>query len=230
MKACAFFDLDHTIIKGNSGFLYTDALRQHGLIKPIDFIKSIWWAIEHRVGVLNSEEFIKTVLAWGKGRPEEETIMICNWIFQRHLKGQIFKEALDLIRKHKEAGEEPIILSAASNYVVEPVSKYIGLDRFICTRLKTKNGRFTGELDGGHCYGEGKLKRLREFVEKAGVDLSKSFLYADSLSDVPVLEIVGHPVVVNPSFRMAHLAKKRAWPILYFKTFDPSFREQGIRQ
>ena len=129
----------------------------------------------------------------------------------------VYAEALAIIDEHHRAGREVVVISSSPVEVVEPLGKYLGIDRMIGTRSALDSeGRYTGELEF-YAYGPGKATAMEELAEAEGIDLSASYAYSDSLTDAPMLHIVGHPVAVNPDKELRELAIEQDWQIMEFR-------------
>jgi phosphoserine phosphatase len=109
-----------------------------------------------------------------------------------------------------------VIVSGATKYVVRPLAECMGVKHFLYTRLETENGRFTGRVVEPVCFEEGKIYWLQQLVDQQRIDLARSWFYTDSITDLPLLELVGHPVVVNPDPRIYRTALRRRWPVRFF--------------
>ncbi len=151
---------------------------------------------------------------WLKGMEEKEYAEFSLQIVEDELMPRMRPKMLDEIRKHKERGGKNVLLSAALNYTCDPIARLLELDGVICSRLEAVNGIFTGKSFGRLNFGDEKLIRMKSYCEQLGCIPENDYYYADSISDAFVLEKVGHPVCVNPDFRLARLAKKRNWRIL----------------
>lgn len=128
----------------------------------------------------------------------------------------IYKEAADLIKKHQDEGREVIIVSSAPIEIVQPLADHFKVNHCIATTVRRDlDGNFNGELEL-LAYGAQKPKAIRELAEKLNIDLAESYAYSDSFTDVPLLECVGHPVVVNPDRQLARYAHEQNWPITRF--------------
>ena len=125
-------------------------------------------------------------------------------------------EARRLLDRHRHAGRDTYIVSAAPQEIVEPLAHSLGMTSGIGTRSDVVDGVYTGELDGPFCYGEGKVQAMREIADWQGYDLSQCYAYSDSASDLPMLEAVGHPVAVNPDGKLERHARRHGWPIVIF--------------
>jgi phosphoserine phosphatase len=124
---------------------------------------------------------------------------------------------LDEVYGHQDAGRATFIVSAAGNGVVEPLAAVLGMDGGIGTSYEIEEGTFTGRFDGPFVYGPGKVEAMEAFAAEHGIDLAESFAYSDSVSDLPMLRAVGHPVVVNPDPPLAELAREEGWQTMRFE-------------
>jgi HAD superfamily phosphoserine phosphatase-like hydrolase len=126
-----------------------------------------------------------------------------------------YKEALELIADHKAAGRRVYIVSAAPEEIVEPLARYLGAEGAIATQAAVSAGRYTGQLLS-YAFGPQKAATIRQIAQRDNLDLSESWAYSDSATDVPMLEAVGHPVAVNPDRALRRTARMRGWPVLHF--------------
>jgi HAD superfamily hydrolase (TIGR01490 family) len=127
----------------------------------------------------------------------------------------VFDEAVSLIEEHQLAGRDVIIVSASGAEVVEPIGEMLGADGVIATRMTIEDGKYTGEI-GFYAYAENKATAIAQLAQEKGYDLSRSYAYSDSITDVHMLEVVGNPYAVNPDKELRRQARERGWPILVF--------------
>jgi hypothetical protein len=127
----------------------------------------------------------------------------------------VFDEAVQLIAEHKAAGRDVIIISSSGTEIVEPIGERLGVDLANGTQVAIQDGEYTGEILF-YAYGEGKADAMRELAVERGYELAESFAYCDSFTDLPMLDLVGHPFAVNPDSELRKLATERGWPILDF--------------
>jgi len=127
----------------------------------------------------------------------------------------VFDEAVSLIDEHRLAGRDIVIVSASGAEVVEPIGQLLGADRVIATRMEIVEGKYTGNIDY-YAYAEEKARAIESLAETAGYDLSESYAYSDSVTDVHMLKVVGHPFAVNPDRELRRIATTEAWPVLSF--------------
>jgi putative phosphoserine phosphatase/1-acylglycerol-3-phosphate O-acyltransferase len=129
----------------------------------------------------------------------------------------IYPEAERRVRKHLELGHFVALVSGSTRYVLDPLAAHLGVKHVLCTELESDQGVLTGRVVEPVCFGRGKVHRLSQLIECEGLDLPRSWFYTDSMSDLPLLELVGHPVVVNPDPPLYREARRRRWPIEFFE-------------
>jgi HAD superfamily hydrolase (TIGR01490 family) len=141
----------------------------------------------------------------------------------------VYDEAVELMAMHKTAGRDLVIVSTSGEEVVAPIGEMLGADEVVATRMVVAEGRYTGEI-AQYAYGPEKAVLVRELAERKGYDLTASYAYSDSVTDVPMLESVGHPFAVNPDRALRKIAVERGWPVLTFSNAVP-LRERisGLR-
>jgi len=152
-----------------------------------------------------------------KNTREDRAKEIIDEYFELHLKYKFYNDGLKLIEQLKGEGYRIILISNAINLIVERIEKYLKADDSIGTILEVVDGRLTGKIDGSIVYGLEKKRVLEEYSRKNDIKLSNASAYGDHISDISMLELVGHPFVVNPSNRLSSIAIKKGWPILIFK-------------
>ena len=127
----------------------------------------------------------------------------------------VFAEAADLIAAHKLCGRDVVVVSASGEEIVAPIARALGATHAMATRMVVEDGKYTGEV-AFYCYGEGKVQAIRELAAREGYPLEHCYAYSDSITDLPMLEAVGHPSVVNPDRGLRKEANERGWPVLTF--------------
>jgi HAD superfamily hydrolase (TIGR01490 family) len=215
----AFFDLDKTIVSKSSSLALTRPMYRAGLVSRSALLKG---AYGHLVYVLmgaddkKMERAKEAMLALSKGWDREEVEELVREVLDEVLDPFLYLEALDLIQLHRALGRKVFIVSSSPEEVVRPMADRIGVDDVIATRAETKDGRYTGRLEF-YAYGESKADAVREVAEREGLDLSSSYAYTDSITDLPMLEAVGHPIAVNPDRDLRKVATERGWRIRDFR-------------
>jgi HAD superfamily hydrolase (TIGR01490 family) len=128
----------------------------------------------------------------------------------------VYQEALDLMALHRAEGRQIYIVSSSPEEVVRPLASHFGVSGVIATRARIEDGRYTGELEF-YCYGEAKAQAIRSLAERVGIELESSYAYTDSITDLPMLEAVGHPVAVNADRDLRREAEARTWDVRDFR-------------
>jgi HAD superfamily hydrolase (TIGR01490 family) len=215
----AFFDLDGTIIAKSSPLALSRSFMREGLIGKGFLLKSLYAQLVFQlVGADETkmermrEEAAKLTAGW----EVEKVRQVVNEVLDEVISPLIYAEALRLIEEHRAAGRAVCIVSSSPAEIVEPFAALLGVDHWIATRPTIVDGKYTGQLDF-YAFGEGKPEAMRTLSEELGIDLDGSFAYSDSETDLPMLECVGNPVVVNPDKTLRAVAVERGWKIEAFK-------------
>jgi HAD superfamily hydrolase (TIGR01490 family) len=219
-RAAAFFDLDKTLMAGSSGMQFARIAARHGIVGRRQLAS---WAVEHlryRLRGTTDErtnEVLRAARELISGVPVR-SVERMNPEVMAAILPRIYPQMLDEVYAHQDAGRATFIVSAAGNGVVEPLAAVLGMDGGIGTSYEIgEEGTFTGRLDGPFVYGPGKVEAMEAFAADHGIDLAESFAYSDSVSDLPMLRAVGHPVVVNPDPPLAELAREEGWQTMRFE-------------
>jgi HAD superfamily hydrolase (TIGR01490 family) len=216
-RAAAFFDLDGTLIPGSATIPLARAAFRAGMVTPPELVRDL----RHGVSFLlqgatdeRSEAVRDRILAAVTGRTTQEMVELSDG-FIPDVAASITPAMGRVLAEHAAAGRDRIVLSASPTEIVSRVAAAAGLERGTGTASELDaDGRYTGRLDGPFCYGPGKAGILRAIAAQEGYDLAASYAYSDSLSDLPMLEAVGHAVAVNPEPELRDLAEARGWPIV----------------
>jgi HAD superfamily hydrolase (TIGR01490 family) len=212
-----FFDMDKTLIAENSGTLYMKYRYQRGEVTMWDMLKGLSAYLRYKAGMLDIDSWTKNMLLQFRGQSERTLTREANRWFREMVVQTIYPEAEALVRRHQEAGHVVAIVSGGTKFVVKPLAERLGIKHFLYTRLEVEHGRFTGRVIEPICFEEGKIYWLQQFIEEQRIDLAKSWFYTDSVTDLPLLELVGHPVVTNPDPFLYRVAVRRSWPVRFFK-------------
>ena len=216
--SAAFFDLDRTLIAGASAFVFARAARDAGFIRTIDFAKDALQALKFRLSGSSDQSSMdvrERILAGVAGKREEDLVSL-NEMVLPELLSMIRPEARAVLEQHHNAGRQTFIVSASPIEIVEPLAQALGMTGGIGTRGEVIDGIYTGRLEGPFCYGEGKAEAIKLEAAERGIDLEASFAYSDSASDLPMMQLVGHAVAVNPDATLAKVARERGWPVVTF--------------
>jgi HAD superfamily hydrolase (TIGR01490 family) len=213
----AFFDMDKTLIAENSASLYMRYRYQRGEIGGLDLLKGIGAYLQYKLGILDIRNWTKTMMVQFRGQSEALLEAEAKTWFDELVVQTVYPEAEELVRKHAAQGHVVAIVSGATKFVVRPLAERLGIEHFLYTRLEVEDGCFTGRVIEPICFEEGKIYWLQQFIEEHGIDLAKSWFYTDSITDLPLLDLVGHPVATNPDPLLYRAAVKRRWPVRFFK-------------
>lgn len=217
-SAAAFFDLDRTLISGSSVFAFGMAAWRHGMVTTKELASDGLNAILFRLGGSTDEKANAVrdrILEAIRGRHVSELEELGDEVIAQLLDA-VRRESQALIDLHHEAGRETFIVSASPVEIVREFAKAVGLSGGIGTVSEITSGVYTGELSEPFCYGKGKAVAIEKLASQRGYDLRLCYAYSDSISDLPMLELVGHPVAVNPDRALESIASQRGWPIIEF--------------
>ncbi len=212
----AFFDMDLTLIAENSGSLYMKHRYAQGEIDGWELAKGALAYLRYKVGLLDITAWSRQAMLAFEGESEAELERQAEaWLVDTVLPF-VYPEAREAVRWHQAEGHLVAIVSGATRFVVGPLAKHLGIDHFLYTRLEVEDGRFTGRVIEPVCFEAGKIHWLEQLVAEEQIDLARSWFYSDSITDLPLLELVGHPVVTNPDPRLYREAVRRRWPVRFF--------------
>ncbi len=205
---------------GSSGMQFARVATRHGIVGRRQLAS---WAIEHLRYRLRgtTDERTTEVLRVARDLIAEvpaRSLERMNPEVMAAILPRVYPQMLDEVYAHQDEGRATFIVSAAGNGVVEPLAAVLGMDGGIGTRYEVNaDGAFTGRFDGPFVYGKGKVEAMEAFAAEHGIDLAASYAYSDSLSDLPMLRAVGHPVAVNPDPALTELARKEGWQTMRFE-------------
>ena len=214
----AFFDLDKTIIAKSSTLAFSREFQAGGLISRRAMLRSAYAQFVFFVGGADHDQmekmrqFMSQLCAgWDVATVRE----IVTDTLLNIVDPLVYDEAVTLIEEHRLAGRDIVIVSASGAEVVEPIGQLLGADRVIATRMEIVDGKYTGNIDY-YAYAEEKARAITELAETNGYDLSACYAYSDSITDVHMLQVVGHPSAVNPDKELRRVAQTNGWPVLSF--------------
>jgi HAD superfamily hydrolase (TIGR01490 family) len=219
-RSAAFFDLDKTIIAKSSTLAFGKPLYKAGFLNRRALLKAGIAQIVYVMVGADHDQMEKVrgqLLALTKGWDRRQVGELVRETVDEIVAPLVYAEALAIIDEHHRADRKVVIISSSPEEVVRPLAVYLGVDDVIATRSKSgPDGRYTGELEF-YAYGPGKAEAIREMAERESLNLDDSYAYSDSITDLPMLEAVGHPVVVNPDKELEEIATARDWQVMNFE-------------
>jgi len=214
----ALFDLDNTLLSGDSDFEWSQFLVEQGILdRELFEAKNLAFYEQYKAGTLNIQEFLEFQLA-PLARHSRKVLDGWHEEFMRiKVRPMMGEKAKTLVAKHREAGDICMIVTATNSFVTAPIAREFGVDHLIATDPEQKNGEFTGGVAGVPSFREGKVVRMEQWLDERGWDwasFERSWFYSDSLNDLPLLSKVKHPVAVDPDATLRAHAEKQGWPVL----------------
>jgi HAD superfamily hydrolase (TIGR01490 family) len=214
----AFFDLDKTVIAKSSTLAFSRPFFQSGLINRRAVLKSAYAQFVFASSGADADQVERMrahITALCTGWDVAQVRSIVEETLHDIVDPLVYAEAAELVADHKAKGHDVVIISASGEEIVAPVAEMIGATGFVGTRMVAVDGRYTGEIDF-YCYGENKATAVKQLAAERGYDLDACHAYSDSVTDLPMLEAVGHPTAVNPDRALRAAALDRGWPVLTF--------------
>jgi HAD superfamily hydrolase (TIGR01490 family) len=218
VRTAAFFDLDKTIIAKSSTLAFSKPFFNQGLLNRRAVLKSSYAQFIFLLSGADHDQMdrMRTHLTnMCTGWDVAQVKSIVNETLHDIMTPLVFAEAADLIAAHKLCGRDVVVVSASGEEIVAPIARALGATHAMATRMVVADGKYTGEV-AFYCYGEGKVQAIRELAAREGYPLEHCYAYSDSITDLPMLEAVGHPSVVNPDRGLRREAADRGWPMLSF--------------
>ncbi len=215
VQKLALFDLDNTLLAGDSDYLWGQFMVERGLVDgPRYASENRRYYEAYKAGTLDIREFLRFSL-----RPlrDNDPDVLKNWRRQfvaEKIIPIIPAASHELLRLHRARGDELLIITATNRFVTEPIAAELGVAHLLATDPEIVDGRYTGEISGTPCFQSGKVERLGEWLAQRGTSYAERWFYSDSHNDLPLLEQVEHPVAVDPDDLLQERALARGWPVV----------------
>jgi HAD superfamily hydrolase (TIGR01490 family) len=215
----AFFDLDKTIISKSSSLALSRPMYRAGLVTRGQLLRGAYAQLVYALVGADEKKMDRLkegMLQLTKGWDRDEVEQLVDEVLIDVIDPFVYQEALDLMELHRAEGRAIYIVSSSPEEVVRPLARHFGVAGVLATRARIVDGRYTGELEF-YCYGDAKAEAIRELAAERGIDLSSSYAYSDSVTDLPMLQEVGHPVAVNADRDLRKEAEASEWEIRTFR-------------
>lgn len=212
----AFFDLDHTLSGEVSGKALAKGAIRKGLLGRRDVIKALKLSLSYKLQLEDPLKVVSKMVLWTNGMPEQKLKDLCNEVSLKIIIPSIYPQVMPELKYHRNNNAGLVILSSALSYVCRVIADHLEMDDILCSRIEIDEGIVNGRPLGRLCFGEEKLERLKAYCSEKRIDPRETWYYADSITDLPVLEKVGFPVCVNPDRKLLKAANKNGWRICHW--------------
>ena len=210
--AIAFFDLDRTLLAVNSASLWVKREMDAGHITRWQALRAASWLIRYKLGFGRLEDALSGAVRMLAGTRDAELREKSHRFYREQLRTQFRPRAREVLEAHRAAGDHLVMLTSSWSHLADAVAEELGMHAVLCNRFALDAaGVHLGRLTGDICFGAGKVTHAREYAQKVGGSLEDAVFYTDSYSDLPVLRLVGRPVVVNPDGRLRRHAARQGW-------------------
>lgn len=212
-RRAALFDMDRTLVRVETASLYVRYQRDIGEAHLADSLRVAWWVLLYTFNLIDAPKVATKALTQLRGMPETVLSARCDDWFHRYVARHVSDAARLAVGRHRARGDLLAIATGASPYASRPLARALGIPHVLATDLEVVDGHFTGRPVMPLCFGEGKVHRASSLLALHGIELRDATFYSDSVTDLPLLEAVGEPIVVNPDPRLQRIARQRGWPI-----------------
>jgi HAD superfamily hydrolase (TIGR01490 family) len=210
----ALFDMDRTLVRKQTASLYVRYQRERGQATLVDSVRVLYWVAQYTLGVIDAQDVAARALQSIAGVHETVFASRCDDMYRRLVEPHVADLGRAAVEAHRARGDLLAIVTGASAYTARPLARRLGIPHVVSSELEVgADGCFTGRVVDPLCYGEGKVARTELLGRALGFALEGSTFYTDSLTDLPLLERVREPIVINPDPRLARVAKKRGWRV-----------------
>lgn len=211
----AIFDLDNTLLGGDSDHAWGQFLVDKGIVDGADYQRANdhFYAL-YQSGELDILEFLEFALKPLAAHPRDQLERWHREFMQQSIAPMRLPRADALLQQHRERGDDLLIITATNEFVTAPIAASLGVEHLLATTPELVDGAYTGRVVGTPCFQAGKVARLKDWLAKTGHNLDNSWFYSDSHNDLPLLELVDNPVAVDPDATLEAVARSKQWPII----------------
>lgn len=211
----AIFDLDNTLLNGDSDHAWGEFLVQQGIVDGNTYKQANdHFYQQYQQGHLDIFEYLEFALKPLAAHSKQQLDVWHAEFMQKMILPMFQPKADALLQQHREAGDYLLIITATNRFVTEPIAHALGVDAILATEPEFINGAFTGKVAGTPCFREGKVTRLQQWLKETGITLKQSYFYSDSHNDLPLLQMVENPVAVDADDELSRYAKAAGWPMI----------------
>jgi len=206
----AFFDMDNTVLRVETGMSWVRFLYKRGELPPRMLAKAIYWQALYKLAVLDMDTVFTKLTLSLRGDSEAEMIAKCDIWYRAHVAPEVAPAARVAIAHHRQAGHLVVLATGSTQYAARPVARGLGIEHVLSSELEVEHGVFTGR-PAAFCFGHHKVALAEAWAARHDVDLAASYFYSDSYNDLPMLERVGTAIAVNADARLRRHARRRGW-------------------
>lgn len=215
----ALFDLDNTLLAGDSDYLWGQFLIKNKMVDASWFEgENLRFYREYEQGVLDIQAYLAFQLGVLAQYDKKDLDAMRADFLEEMIKPIVAVKSHELIKRHKDQGDTLVIITATNRFVTTPIADELGVKHLIATDIEIKNGQYTGRPDGTPCFQEGKVTLLNSWLSHNQKTLTGSSFYSDSHNDLPLLKVVDNPIAVDPDHKLNDYAKKMQWPIISLRS------------
>ena len=214
----ALFDLDNTLLAGDSDYLWGCFLVEKGMVDGQLYEEANdRFYRDYKDGTLDIHEFLNFALQPLADNDPALLQSLHDEYMEKHIRPIMTRRGRELIQQHQRQGDHTVVITATNSFVTGPIARAFGADDLIATEPEIIDGRYTGKVAGIPCFQHGKIEKLQAWLDQTGTSLDNSWFYSDSHNDLPLLEEVVHPVAVDPDDQLRAIAGERGWQITSFR-------------
>lgn len=213
--ALAIFDLDNTLLRGDSDHAWGEFLVENDLVDADSYKEANdYFYQQYQTGQLDILEYLRFALSPLASHPKEQLDKWHDQFMAEKISPMLLEKAEQLLDKHRNQGDTLLIITATNLFITGPIARFLGVENILATEPAFDGLRYTGEVKGIPCFKEGKVSRLKDWLHTHKHSLEGSYFYSDSHNDLPLLEQVSNPVAVDPDDSLRSIAEQRGWPVI----------------
>lgn len=221
--ALALFDLDNTLIAGDSDHAWGEFIVEQGLVDATEYQRENdrFYAL-YQQGKLDIGEYLAFSLSVFAQHPRQKLLQLRQQFMQEKIYPMHLQKAQTVIEDHRQRGDRVVIITSTNRFITEPIAQWLGINDLLATELEEKNDCYTGKAEGTPCFREGKITHLKSWLQSQTDTIKDSIFYSDSANDIPLLEFVDNAIAVDPDPDLRNHANQNQWQIMSFRNDDTS--------